>query len=335
MDAILHQNGRRAGERNVTMSFRIIGTGSFVPNQIVTNDDLAKTLDTSDAWIRQRVGIRERRVSTEETAADMGYQAALSALADSGVDPGELDLIIAASLTGETLCPTTAGTIQKRLGATCPAFDINSACSGFLFALDTAAGFFARHKAKKALVIGSERMSKLLDWQDRSTCVIFGDGAGAAVLEVGSGYLASKLFTAGGDEVIKIPTGVNNSPYYKGETETARVFMDGQATFKFAVNAIVGDIEAITDETGIPLDSVKYIVPHQANTRIIQYAAKRLGISSDRFYVNIERFGNTSAASIPIALDELNRAGKLAAGDIIILTAFGGGLSSASCIIKW
>lgn len=317
------------------MSFRIIGTGSYLPELSVTNDDLSKTIDTSDEWIRQRIGIESRRISTDESTAEMGYKAALAALEMSGTAPEELDLIIAASITGDTIAPTTAGGIQKLLGAHCPAFDINSACSGFVFALDTAAGFFARKVVKKVLVVGSERISKIIDWTDRNTCVIFGDGAGAAVLDEGDGYLASKLFTAGGDDVIKIPSGNNLSPYYKKENEIGKIFMNGQETFKFAVNTMVNDITYLAQEAGISLDDIDHVVPHQANVRIIQYAVKRLGIASEKFFVNIQNYGNTSAASIAIALDELNRSKGINRGDIIALTAFGGGLSSASCLIRW
>lgn len=317
------------------MSFKITGTGSYLPPLSVTNDDLSKTIDTSDEWITQRIGIKRRRVSENENTAEMGFKAALAALEQSNTKAEELDMIIAASMTGDTLSPTTAGGIQKMLGASCPCFDMNSACSGFVFALDTAAGFFERGTVKKMLVVGSERISKIVNWQDRNTCVIFGDGAGAAVLESGDGYKHSKLFTSGGDNVIKIPSGTNLSPYYKKETEEASIFMDGQETFKFAVGTIVSDIKYLAEKAGISLDDIKYIVPHQANVRIIQYASKRLKIPMDKFFVNIENYGNTSAASIPIALDELNRKKALKEGDLIILTAFGGGLSSASCIIKW
>lgn len=317
------------------MSFKIIGTGSYLPDFVITNDDLSNMVDTSDEWIMQRIGIKERHISKKESTAEMGYKAALSALQMSGTKPEEIDLIIAASMTGDTICPTTAGLVGKFLGTECPAFDINSACSGFVFALDTAAGFFARGKAKKALVIGSERISKIVDWKDRATCVIFGDGAGAAVLSEGDSYLCSKLFTSGGDDVIKIPSGADSSPYYEKETETGHIFMEGQETFKFAVNTMVSDIKYLLETTKTSADELKYIVPHQANVRIIDYAARRLKIPHDKFFVNIESCGNTSAASIAIALDELNRKNTLKNGDKLILTAFGGGLSSASCIIKW
>lgn len=317
------------------MSFKITGTGSYLPPLSVTNDDLSKTIDTSDEWIKQRIGINERRISTDESTAEMGYKAAKKALEMSGVSANEIDLIIAASMTGDNLCPTTAGSIEKLLDAKCPCFDINSACSGFVFALDTAAGFFARGKVKKALVVGSERISKIVDWKDRNTCVIFGDGAGAVVLEAGEGYIESRINTDGGDDVIKIPSGTNLSPYYTKETEAPKIFMNGQETFKFAVSTMTDDILCLADKAGISTDDIKYIVPHQANVRIIQYASKRLKIPMERFFVNIHNYGNTSAASIAIALDELNRTKGLSSGDLIVMSAFGGGLSSGSCLIKW
>ncbi len=317
------------------MSFKIIGTGSYFPEKILTNDDLAGMVDTSDEWITQRVGVKERHISTNESAADMGFRAAQRALEMSGISAEELDLIIAASITGDTICPTVAGSVQAMLGAKCPAFDVNSACSGFMFALETVAGFFARGTVKKALVIGAERMSKLVDWTDRNTCVIFGDGAGAAVLESGDGYAASKIMTFGEDTVIKIPSGTNNSHFYTKEMDPNRIHMDGQETFKFAVNAIADGIKEATEMAGITIEDIDYIVPHQANIRIIQLASKRLKIPMEKFFVNIERCGNTSAASVPMALDELNRSGVLHEGSIVAMTAFGGGLSNAVCIIKW
>lgn len=317
------------------MNFKITGTGSYIPDFIVTNDMLAEIVDTSDEWITQRVGVKERHISTNETAADMGYRAAIRALEMSESNPSELDLIIAASITNEVLCPTVAGSIQQRLGASCPAFDISSACSGFLFALDTAAGFFARGNIKKALIIGAERMSKIIDYTDRSTCVIFGDGAGAAVLECGENYIASKLFTAGGNGVIRIPSFIGSSPFYKGDQPHPYVYMNGQQTFKFAVKAMCDDLTEIAKSAGLSLDDIKYIVPHQANNRIIQFASKKLGLPIEKFFINIDRIGNTSAASVPIALDELNRSGVLQEGDYVAMSAFGGGLSSASCIVKW
>lgn len=319
------------------MDFKIIGTGSYTPENTVTNDDLAKFLDTSDEWITQRVGVRTRKVSTGETAADFALKAAQRALEMSGVNAKDLDLIIAASLSSDMTCPTVAGIVQAKLGASCPAFDINSACSGFLFALDTAAGFFARGTVKTALVIGAERISKILDWTDRNTAVIFGDGAGAAVLESAeNGYLASTLFTQGGDDVIKIPSFRGMSPYFKGlQEDVPYIHMNGQETFKFAVNVMCRDINIVLEKANLNINDIKYFIPHQANMRILRFAEKKLNIAPSKVFVNLEHYGNTSAASVPLALDELNRSGGLTKGDLVLLSAFGGGLSSAACILRW
>jgi len=317
------------------MSVKFLGTGYYVPENEVTNEDLSKMVDTSDEWIQQRVGVQKRRISTGETAADFAIHAAKDALCDANIKAEELDLIIAASITSETLCPTVAGYVQKAIGAKCPAFDISSACSGFLFALETAVSFILGRGYKNVLVIGAERVSKIVDWTDRGTCVIFGDGAGAAVVAPGENYLSSLLTTEAGDEVIKIPSFSGSSPFFKGKINHPYIFMDGQETFKFAVNKIVNDIKKVAEMAKITLDEITHIVPHQANIRIIEYASKRLKIPMEKFFVNIHKYGNTSAASVPIALAELSRTGKLKRGDIVALSAFGGGLTSAACIIKW
>lgn len=318
------------------MSFRIIGTGMYVPENVVTNDDLASIVDTNDEWIRSRVGIHRRHISVNKTTSDMAYEAAKAALENSGLTPDDLDLILVSTVSGEYTSPSVACCVQKKLGATCMAYDINAACSAFLFLLETAAGYFARGAVKNVLVIGAERMSRIIDWDDRSTCVIFGDGAGAAVLSSGDGYLKSLFNVRGDDEVIRIPNTTGKSPFYKnpsmGETY---VYMNGQETFKYAVNSISHDIKQILEDAGLGIDDIKYVVPHQANSRIIDAAARRSGIPLEKFYMNIEEYGNTSSASIPIALDELNRAGKLERGDLLLLTAFGGGLASAACLIRW
>lgn len=317
------------------MGFQIIGTGSALPEKILTNAELSEMVETDDEWIRTRVGVGSRHIAVAESTADLAAEAARKALADSGTTPEELDLILVATITPDAVCPTVAGCVQKKLGAACPAFDINSACSGFLFALETANGFFAAGKVKKALVIGAERISKILDWNDRSTCVIFGDGAGAAVLAEGDGYLCSALYTAGGDEVIRIPGYHGTSPFNALPEEKPVVFMDGQETFKFAVNALTDHVQNLCAEIGITPADLQHIVPHQANIRIIQMAARKLKLPLEMFVTDIETTGNTAAASVPIALDVLNRSGKLKKGDLAAMTAFGGGLSSGGCIIRW
>lgn len=318
------------------MSFQILGAGSFVPEKVVTNDELSRMVETSDEWIVKRIGVKQRHVCTTETVTDLGVEASKRALEDAGVKAEELDLIIAATISADTISPGLAGMVQNRLGAHCPAFDMNVACPGFLFALDVAAGFFARKTVKKVLVVSAERMSGLLDWGDRGTCCIFGDGAGAAVLGEGDAYLASELHTQGGDDVISIPTAWNNSPFYTVERDKSCVHMKGQDTYKFAVTSMVRDIRSVMEKAGIAGEQVKAVIPHQANLRIINEARRRLPeIDKDKFLVNIDRVGNTSSSSEPILLDEAARAGMFQPGDYIVMSAFGGGLSSAACVIKW
>lgn len=318
------------------MSFSILGTGSYLPQRVVTNDDLSQMVETSDQWITQRIGVKERRVCVTETVTDLGAEAAMRALEDAGVSASELDLIIGATISADTISPGLGGMVQSRIGASCPAFDMNVACPGFLFALDVAAGFFARKAVQKVLIVSAERMSGLLDWTDRSTCCIFGDGAGAAVLGVGDGYLASELHTKGGDDIISIPTAWGNSPFYQVEQKKNVVYMKGQDTYKFAVTSMVSDIRSVLEKAGITGEQVKAVIPHQANLRIINEARRRLPeIAPERFLVNIDRRGNTSSASEPILLDEAAREGMFQPGDYIVLAAFGGGLSSAACVVRW
>ena len=318
------------------MSFRILGTGSFVPEKVLTNEDLSRMVDTSDEWITKRVGVKQRHVCTTETTTDMGVEAARRALESSGVKPEELDMIIAASITADTISPGLAGMVQNRLGAVCPCFDINAACPGFVFALDVAAGFFARKKVRKVLVVSAERMSGMIDWTDRSTCVIFGDGAGAAVLGEGDSYLTSVLTTKGGEDVISIPTKWDNSPFFEKELRKNVVYMQGQETYKFAVTSMVRDIRQVLEEAGVSPEEVKAVIPHQANYRIINEARRRLPeIAPEKFLINIDRYGNTSSASEPILLDEANRQGLLQPGDYVVLSAFGGGLSTGCCLLRW
>ena len=305
------------------MSFQILGTGSFLPEKVITNEELSKMVDTSDEWITKRVGVKERHVCTTESNTDMAAKAAARALESAGGDAPELDLIIGTSVSADSISPGLASMVQKRLGAKCPAFDIN-------------AGFFSRGTVKKVLVVSSERMSGLIDWTDRSTCCIFGDGAGAVVLGVGDSYLASELHTQGGDDVIDIPTGWNNSPFYQVEQKKNCVFMKGQDTYKFAVTSMVNDIRSVMEQAGISGEQVSAVIPHQANLRIISEASRRLPeIAPEKFLANIQEVGNTSSASEPILLDKAVRSGQIKRGDYVVMAAFGGGLSSAACVIRW
>lgn len=318
------------------MSFQILGTGSFLPQKVLTNEDLSRMVDTSDEWIQKRVGVKERHVCTTESNTDMAAEAAARALEAAGTDASELDLIIGTSVSADSISPGMASMVQNRLGAKCPAFDINAACPGFLFGLEIASGFFAKGAVKRVLVVSSERMSGLIDWTDRSTCCIFGDGAGAAVLGPGESYLASELHTQGGNDVIDIPTGWGNSPFYQVEQGKSCVHMKGQETYKFAVTSMVNDIRSVMEKAGVSGEQVAAVIPHQANLRIINEAARRLPeIAQERFLVNIQETGNTSSASEPILLDKAVRSGQIKRGDYVVMAAFGGGLSSAACIIKW
>lgn len=318
------------------MSFDILGTGSFAPGRIVGNEELSTLVETSDEWIMKRIGVKQRHVCTTESTLDLAVEAAKKALDDAGVNAEELDMIIASSVSQDTSSPGVACMVQNKLGAVCPCFDISAACSGFLFLLDTAAGFFERKTVKKILLVSAERMSGVVDWTDRSTCCIFGDGAGAVVLGEGCGYKASQLNTQGGDDVIQIPVKSNNSPFYKKEFLKPVVHMKGQETYKFAITSMVRDIRAVLEKANLKSEDVALVIPHQANYRIINEARKKLPeIDKYKFCVNIDRYGNTSSASVPILLDEMCKAGKIKRGDYIVLAAFGGGLSSASCVIRW
>lgn len=318
------------------MSFRITGTGMYVPPRVVTNDDLSQIVETSDEWISKRVGVRERHISETEFTSEMGAKAARAALDDAGCTAADLDMILSASVSGETSSPSTACMIQHDLGATCPAMELNAACAAFLYLLETAAAFFALHPDyKRILVVGCERISGILDWSDRSTCVIFGDGAGAAVLERGSGYLDSVCNVKGGDDVIKIPHTLGCSPFFQREQDSPYIHMQGQETFKYAVNSIAQDITVLLERNHLTMDDIAYIVPHQANLRIIDFASKRLGIDPSKMFANIDRYGNTSSASVPIAFHELKESGKIKRGDKLILCAFGGGLSDMACLIEY
>jgi 3-oxoacyl-[acyl-carrier-protein] synthase-3 len=317
------------------MSFNIIGTGSAYPLCAKSNDELSQYVETSDEWISTRTGIKSRYISTSESISDFAEQAAIHALENADTSPEELDLIICATIRGDFMTPSLACVLQKRLGATCPAFDVNAACTGFIYALDIAVGYFARKRAKKILIVAAEEMSKLVDWKDRSTCVLFGDGAGAAVLSEGDGLLSIKLSASGSEDVLRINSTAGNSPFSEISALDPYLFMNGKEVYKFAVAAMCGDLEEVIREAGLSQQDIDFVLPHQANSRIIETAKSKLNIPAERYRTNIERFGNTSSASIPILLDELNRAGELEPGNLLALSAFGGGLTTGACVIQW
>ena len=317
-------------------SFTILGTGRGVPRQRVTNDDLAQIVETSDEWISTRTGIRERRVMTGETITQLAVEAARNALEQSGTRAEDLDLIICTTIRGDYITPAQACVIQEELGADCPAFDLNAACSGFVYALDVAAGYFARGTVKRVLVVSMEAMSQLLDWQDRSTCVLFGDGAGAVVLGEGEDLLSIRLTAKGNHEVLSIPHIHGQSPFMEQkEGMPVRLTMLGQEVYKFAVSSICRGIKKCLAQAQLAPEQVDHVLLHQANMRIIEAAQKRLGIPVERYHNNIDRYGNTSSASVPILLDEVNREGLLKKGDTVVLCAFGGGLTTGTALMRW
>lgn len=321
----------------------IIGMGTYVPEKIVTNKDLESIVETSDEWIVSRTGIKERRIVTSDLAtSDLASRAAQKALEDAGVAPEEIDLIIVATATPDMFFPSTACLVQANIKATnAAAFDLVAGCSGFVYGLVTGTQFIKAGLYKKVLVIGAETLSKILDWTDRNTCVLFGDGAGAAVLaetETGYGILGAQLGADGsGGDLLKLPAGGSRKPTTE-ETVSQRmhfVHMNGNEVFKFAVKVMGEAAMKALENAGLSASDVDCLIPHQANIRIIQSAAKRLKLPMDKVMVNVDKYGNTSAASIPIALEEAVHGGKVKRGDNIVLVGFGAGLTWASVVIKW
>lgn len=320
------------------MTSRIIGTGSCLPAAKVTNDYLATIMDTSDEWISTRTGIRERRLAVEETTASMSIDAARKAMDDAGVTAEEIDLIIVGTITGDYVTPSTACEVQAGIGAVnAVAFDINAACSGFMFALNTVYTYMQSGMASTALVIGAETLSKIMDWNDRSTCVLFGDGAGAAIVRRDdTGILSISQGSDGAKGIVLAGENRrNNNPLVQNSTELGYVSMDGQEVYKFAVKVVPEDIKSAVKEAGLTLEDIKYFVLHQANIRIIQSVAKRLKIDIDRFPISLDHYGNISAGSIPILLDEINQKGMLEKGDKIVMCGFGGGLTWGTTVVEW
>lgn len=322
---------------------RITGTGSYAPAKVVTNLDLEKFLDTNDEWIRTRTGIVERHLVVDgENTSDLATNAARRALEMAGVAPAELDLIIVGTITGDYPWPATACIVQNNLGAVnAGAFDLSAACSGFLYALAMGCDRIVAGNARKVLVIGAEVFSRIVDWSDRNTCVLFGDGAGAVVLEPcegDQGILSTHLYADGSQlELLYQPGfGTRVPPSVEGIARGDHFLkMQGNEVFKVAVRSMAEVAKIALDANGMTNEDVSMFIPHQANIRILDAAAKRIGLRDDQVYVNVDRYGNTSAATIPIALDEVNRAGRLKTGDILLLDAFGGGFTWASALVRW
>lgn len=314
---------------------RILGTGSALPERIVTNEELTQFLDTSDEWISTRTGIRERHVMSDETLAGMGGEAGRLALENAGVGAEELDMIICTTLQGDTLTPGLACLIQKELGADCPCIDVNGACAGFLYAIDMADAYISSGKAEKILIVSAEELTRMADWTDRSTCVLFGDGAGAAVVGAGEGLMAARLTTASSRDVLYACPAPGNNPFRTEKRPYVPLQMMGQEVYKFAVSTSSDDIRKVAERAGVDLNQIDHFILHQANLRIVDAVRHRLKVPEERFPHNIERTGNTSSASVPILLDELNRSGVLKPGHLLALSAFGAGLSTGACILRW
>ena len=306
------------------MCTRIIGTGSYIPKKVITNDDLSLTLDTSDAWISTRTGIHNRHIAEGMTSSDMAYMAARRAVDDSGLNSADIDVIIVATSSPDYAFPSTAALVQAKLEAVNAAcFDISAACTGFIYAYSIAQGYIAGGMYKNILIIGTEVMSEHVDWKDRSVCVLFGDGAGAAMLTADKDNLSSVMIHSDGSRGNVLTCGKDN------------IFMDGQEVFKFAVKTVPMSIQDILNKEHIRADDVGMYILHQANQRIIQAVSKRLGISMEKFPMNMQEYGNTSAASIPILLDELNRNNRLVRDELIVMSGFGAGLSWGSIVLNW
>ncbi|MDF2690360.1 MAG: 3-oxoacyl-ACP synthase [Gammaproteobacteria bacterium] len=321
------------------MPAKIAGTGYYLPKQVLTNQEIAKWVDTSDDWIRQRVGIISRHIASEnETNVFMAEQAAKKALAEAKLDPKDLDLIIVATSTPDSIMPSTACEVQHKLGvAGCPAFDVNAACSGFIYALSIVHQFFLAGTVKHVLIIGSERMSRVINWQDRSTCVLFGDGAGAVVLSASDqpGILGSYIHADGQHkELLHIPNHLPDQAF-AGEKLEAKLTMQGNKVFRYAVTMLEQVVLEVLEKQGLDKSAIDWLVPHQANERIIAATAKNLGLSMDKVILTLPTQGNTSAASIPLALAYAIEQNKIKRGELLLLEAFGAGFVWGAALIRY
>ena len=320
----------------------ITGLGAYLPEKILTNADIEKIVDTSDEWIRTRTGIRERRIAAKDQAtSDLALPAAQEALKNAGLTPKDLDLIIVATTSPDMLFPSASCFLQAKLGATCGAFDLAAACSGFAYALSVAEGFVKSGIHKNVLVVGAETITRFVDWKDRSTCVLFGDGAGAAVVSRsrdGHGILASHLGADGTQsEILQIPAGGSRMPPSAESVANGLHYirMDGRALFKIAVKTMEQAVLKVLEHEKLHVKDINCLIPHQANNRILQAVAERLEIPSEKVFINVDRYGNMSSASTVIALYEAVKSGVVKKGDYVVLVAFGGGLTWGASLIKW
>ena len=322
----------------------IVGTGSYLPERILTNAELSSMVDTTDDWITTRTGIKSRRIAAkDEHTSDMAARAALAAMEQAGVQPAEIDLILLATASPDMIFPATACFVQTKIGAVNAAcLDVSAACAGFLFAIEIAQQFITSHTYNTVLVIGAEKLSSITNWKDRNTCVLFGDGAGAAILrhrsESTHGIISTHIGSNGQyTDILYMPGGGCRTPITaeNAHQNLQTIHMSGKDVYKQAVTSMLDASRKALDKAGLTIDDIACVIPHQANVRIIEAIADRLKIPLDRFFINLDHYGNTSAAAVAIALDEANRSGRLQKGDYILMVVFGGGLTWASSVIEW
>lgn len=314
---------------------RILSTGSALPALEVTNEDLARLVDTSDEWIRTRTGIQTRRVLSTETLVDLAAQAAQNALDGAGLAAEDIDFILLSTVQGQYITPGLACMVQQRIGAQCPCLDVNGACAGFVYALDMADAYLKAGRFRRILVMAAEALSRLCDWQDRATCVLFGDGAGAAIVENDDGLFRSRLTTKANQTALWADAQSSTCPFTQPFEVETKLHMQGQEVYKFAVSASTADIRGLMDDLSISADDVSLFLLHQANLRIVEAVRSRLKQPPEKFPTCIQHTGNISSACIPVLLDELNRAGRLSRGDILLLSGFGAGLVTGTCVLCW
>jgi len=317
------------------MSLRIIGMGASIPEKCVTNDELASFLDTNDEWITTRTGIKTRYISTHETLTELSTSAANQALTRANLSASDIDMLICATINGDYRTPSQACAIAEQLGINCPAYDINAACSGFVYALDVASAYLMSKKAKNILIVCAEMMSSLMDWNDRSTCIIFGDGAAACVVTSGNAIQYMSLSTIPDTTFLRLLAESGNSPYITNKIPKSYLHMQGQEVFKFAVKIVGTDVNDALTALDMTPEQIDHYILHQANKRIIDSIRIKLKQPEDKFPINIDKYGNLSSVSIPLLLCEMLEEGKINLGDTIFMSAFGAGLTAGSCIIVW
>jgi 3-oxoacyl-[acyl-carrier-protein] synthase-3 len=333
----------RPRSAKATRTVSIIGTGSYAPEKILTNEDLSRMVDTSDEWITTRTGIKERRIAAkDETTSDMAAHAAQKAMEQASISAEEIDLILVATATPDMVFPATACFVQTKIGAKNAAcLDVSAACAGFLFAVEIAQQFITSHTYDTVLVIGADKLTAITNWKDRNTCVLFGDGAGAAILghRGDSHGVISTYIGSDGEfsDILFMPGGGTKTPITpeNAHLNLQTIHMSGKEVYKQAVTAMLAAAKKALDQAGLSVDDIACVIPHQANLRIIEAIGERLGIPREKVFVNVDRYGNTSAAAVAIALDEANRSGRIKAGDYVLMVVFGGGLTWASTIIQW